>query len=124
MSILSAFNNHFIEFLEDVETIFPEDRDIKKGKTALEMMKKANPRMLIMIWKKHITEPYGVQIENGDLEFFLNKDYSKDFTGSDSEKSILQSIEKFRNPIRNMGSDNKEKSMKYIQNLTKLSSMY
>ena len=124
MSILSGFNNHFIEFLEDVETIFPEDRDIKKGKTALEMMKKANPRMLIMIWRKHITEPYGDQIENGDLEFFLNKDYSKDFTGSESEKNILQSIEKFRNPIRNMGSDNKEKSMKYIQNLTKLSSMY
>jgi hypothetical protein len=124
MSVLSAFNNHFIEFLEDVENIFPDDRDIKKGKAALEMMKKANPRMLIMIWKTHVTVPYGSQIEKGDLEYFLNKDYSVDFNGNESEKKILDSIDKFRNPIRNMGEINKEKSMKYIQNLTKLSKMY
>jgi hypothetical protein len=124
MSVLSAFNNHFIEFLEDVESIFPEDRDVKKGKTALEMMKKANPRMLIMIWKRNITVPYKSYIEEGDIDYFISKDYSEDFNGTDSEKKILESIDKFRNPIRMMSDDNKKKAMKYIQNLTKLSQMY
>lgn len=124
MSILSAFNNHMIEFLEDVESIFPEDRDIKKGKSAIEMMKKANPRMLILIWKTNVAIPYGNHIENGDLDYFLQKDYKQDFQGTDSEKKILDAIDRFRQPIRNMGSVNKEKAMKYIQNLTKLSLMY
>lgn len=124
MSLLSAFNNHFIEFLEDVESIFPEDRDIKKAKTALEMMKKANPRMLIMIWKANIAIPYGAYIEQGDLEYFLQKDYSVDFKGTESEKKILDAIDRFRQPIRLMGEENKMKAMKYIQNLTKISFMY
>lgn len=124
MSVLSAFNNHFIEFMEDIESIFPEDRDVRKAKTALEMMKKANPRMLIMIWKSNITSPYKTQIESGDIDFFISKDYSADFSGTDSEKKILEAIEKFRSPIRLMSEDNKKKSMKYIQNLTKLSEMY
>jgi hypothetical protein len=124
MSILSAFNKHLMEFLEDVESIFPEDRDIKKAKSALEMMKKANPRMLIMIWKANITIPYGEQIEAGDYEYFLHKDYSLDFQGSSSDKKILDAIDRFRQPILNMSNANKEKAMKYIQNLTKLASMY
>jgi hypothetical protein len=124
MSILSAFNKHLMEFLEDVESIFPEDRDIKKAKSALEMMKKANPRMLIMIWKANITIPYGQQIEAGDYEYFLHKDYSADFQGTSSDKKILDSIDRFRKPIFNMGDTNKEKAMKYIQNLTRLASMY
>lgn len=124
MSILSAFNNHLVEFMEDVESIFPEDRDIRKAKTAIEMMKKANPRMLIMIWKSNIAIPYGSYIENGDVKYFLEKDYSVDFQGTDSEKKILDAIDRFRQPIRNMSKINKEKSMKYIQNLSKISMMY
>ena len=29
MSILKAFNNHFIEFLDDVLNVFPDDKNIK-----------------------------------------------------------------------------------------------
>ena len=31
MSILKAFNNHFIEFLDDVLNVFPDDKNIKTG---------------------------------------------------------------------------------------------
>ena len=33
-------------------------------------------------------------------------------------------IESFRGKVKNMGDDNKNKSIKYLQNLTKLCSMY
>lgn len=124
MSILTAFNNHLLEFLEDVSSIFPEDRDIKKAKTALEMLKKANPRAIILIWKSHITSKYGDTIDSGDISFFINKDYSFDIEGAQSSSKILDAINRLREPVKNMGVENQKKTMKYIQNLTKLSRMY
>ena len=44
--------------------------------------------------------------------------------GSQKNNKVLQAIEKLRQPIKNMGEDNKEKCLKYIQNLTQLSSLY
>lgn len=124
MSVLKAFNNHFIDFLEDVHRVFPEDRDIKKAKTALEMLRKANPRLIIQIWRAHIADKYASEIAGGDLEFFLSKDYSADVTGADNAGEIMGAVDRLRGPIRNMGEDNQQKAMKYIQNLTKLSQMY
>ena len=35
-SILKLFNNHLLEFLDDVIFIFPDEVDIRTGKTVLE----------------------------------------------------------------------------------------
>lgn len=124
MSILTAFNNHFLEFLDDVSNIFPNDKDIKKSKVSLELLKKANPKLIIKVWKECITSKYRQQIEAGDISFFLNKDYSSDINGVSESNKIMSSIERLRGPISNMGVENQEKTMKYIQNLTKLSDLY
>jgi len=124
MSILTAFNNHFIEFLEDVSNIFPNDKDIKKSKVSLELLKKTNPRLIIKVWKEQIASKYREKIEAGDISFFLNKDYSSDIDGANESTKIMSSIERLRVPISNMGEDNQEKTMRYIQNLTKLSDLY
>ena len=123
-TILGAFNNHLMEFIEDVEQIFPEDNDIKTAKTAFEMMKKTNPRITLLLWHSNITVPYSEQIENGDISFFLEKDYSDDVQGSGHEKRILDAVDRLRKPVSNMGEENQQKAMKYIQNLSKLTSMY
>lgn len=124
MSILNAFNTHLLEFLNDVSSIFPNDKDVKKAKAGLEMLKKANPRAIIMIWKSHITNVYGQKIDDGDISFFIDKDYSFDLKNSESGNKILEAVDRLRDPVKNMGHDNQEKTMKYIQNLTKLSRMY
>lgn len=123
-TILGAFNNHLMEFIEDVEQIFPDDNDIKTAKTAFEMMKKTNPRITLLLWHSNITVPYSEQIENGDISFFLEKDYSDDVQGSGHEKRILDAVDRLRKPVSNMGEENQQKAMKYIQNLSKLTSMY
>jgi len=123
MSLLTTFNNHFIEFVDDVQSIFPNDMEIKKAKQALELLKKANPKMIVSIWKRYILNKYKEEIENGNIEFFLNKDYSRDLNVEDSNK-ILESIERLRGPIKQMGHDNLQKTIKYIQNLTKICDMY
>ena len=42
----------------------------------------------------------------------------------ENDKGILTAIESLREPIRNMGECNKKKSMKYVQNLSKLCILY
>lgn len=124
MSVLKAFVEHFMEFVDDIQHIFPNDRDIKVARNSIEAIRKINPRKIMEFWKTYITQPYQERIERGDITFFLEKEYGEDIQGSQNGDTILQAIERLREPIRQMGEENQAKSMKYIQNLTKLSMMY
>lgn len=122
-NILTAFNDHFLEFLNDVQSVFPEDADILSAKNALIAIRKANPKMIVKIWRTFIAEKYREEISKGDIAFFLTKDYTSDVSTSNSSDKIMESIDRLREPIKNMGPDNQAKVMKYIQNLTKLSEL-
>lgn len=122
-NILTAFNDHFLEFLDDVQSVFPDDPDILSAKNALTMIRKANPKMIVKIWKTFIADKYRNQIAANDISFFLSKDYSSDVAVSNNSDKIMESIDRLREPIKNMGPDNQAKVMKYIQNLTKLADM-
>lgn len=124
-TILQAFNNHFFEFVDDVQSVFPDDTDIMAAKTALVTMRKMNPRLIAKIWYEYIVLKYDDQIQNGDISFFLNKDYSEDLTDmGSSSNTIISKINILREPIKNMGQENQDKSMKYIKNLNKLAKLY
>ena len=56
--ILSGFNNHLNEFFNDVVNIFPDNLDIKVAQTSLSTMRKANPRLIVAIWREHIVSKY------------------------------------------------------------------
>ena len=122
-NILAAFNDHFLEFLNDVQSVFPTDPDISAAKNALGLIRKANPKMIAKIWKSFIADKYRPQIEAGDISFFIDKDYASDVSTASGSDKIMDSIDRLREPVRNMGKDNQAKVMKYIQNLTKLSDM-
>jgi len=119
-NILSAFNDHFFEFINDVQRIFPDDRDILVAKNSLIAVRKANPKMIVKIWNSFIVGKYNNEIESGDISFFLNKDYSQDLSNA---KHIMDAIDRLREPIKQMSSEEQAKTMKYIQNLTKLAKM-
>ena len=51
-SIVGAFNNHFVEFLEDVQTIFPNDKQIKTAKSTPMMLKKQIHQQLLRFGKQ------------------------------------------------------------------------
>ena len=124
MSILKAFTGHLIEFVNEIRNVFPNDAQLRTSGIFLEGLVKINPKSIIIGWKECVNDLYKVQILKGDLESFINKDYNEDLEGSDNKGKILKTIDSFRDKIRNMGEDNKKKSMKYIQNLTKLCNMY
>jgi hypothetical protein len=122
-NILTAFNDHFVEFISDIQSVFPEDVDILYAKNALISVRKANPKMIVKIWNSFIVSKYRSEINSGNLDFFMNKDYSNDVSSSQNSDKIMESIDRLREPIRNMGPENQAKVMKYIQNLTKLAEL-
>jgi len=122
-NILSAFNDHFFDFLKDVQNVFPEDTDILTAKNALSAVRKANPKMIVKIWNAFIVGKYKGEIEAGNMDFFINKDYSNDVSSAANSDKIMESINRLREPIKNMSQDNQAKVMKYIQNLTKLAEL-
>jgi hypothetical protein len=123
-NILTTFNEHFLEFVSDVQSVFPENADVLAAKNSLLMIRKANPKMIIKIWKSNIVDKYRNQIENGDISFFIEKDYSSDLSKAECSDKIMEGIDRIREPIKHMSSDNQKKTMKYIQNLTKLCILY
>ena len=122
-NLVTVFNDHFSEFVNDVQSVFPDDPDILTAKNALLAIRKANPKLLVKIWLKYVYAPYRQQIEAGDINFFLTKDYSHDLARSDSADKIMESIDRLRKPIKDMSPENQSKTMKYIQNLSKLANL-
>jgi len=124
VNILTAFNDHFVEFVTDVHRAFPEDKDVLVAKNAILMIRKMNPKMIINVWNECVVGKYKGEIERGDIGFFITKDYSKDLADSQNPDSINKAIDRLREPIKQMNSDEQGKAMKYIQNLTKLADIY
>ena len=122
-NILTAFNDHFIDFVSDIQSVFPNDPDILATKTALSAVRKANPKMIVKIWNAYVVGKYKSEIEAGNIDFFINKDYAGDVSSASNSDKIMDSINRLREPIKQMTPDNQAKTMNYIQNLTKLSAM-
>ena len=122
-NILTAFNDHFIEFVSDIQSVFPNDPDILATKNILVTVRKANPRMIVKIWNSFVVGKYKSEIEAGNIGFFIDKDYASDVSAAANSDKIMDSINRLREPIRQMTPEDQAKTMKYIQNLTKLAAM-
>jgi hypothetical protein len=126
--ILTAFNDHFKEFIEDVKRVFPRNNDIValyKGLPGLLML---NPRLIIKSFKTNFVDVYRSQIDAGDINFFIDLDYKNDLTnlGINPTKGsmILEKINCLKEPIRQMNPEEQESVMKYMKNLMGLTDLY
>ena len=122
-NILAAFNDHFTDFVSDIQSVFPNDPDILATKTTLLAVRKVNPKMIVKIWNSCVVGKYKSEIEAGNIDFFISKDYSQDVSAASNSDKIMETINRLREPIRQMTPMSQAKTMKYIQNLTKLAAM-
>jgi len=123
-TILNAFNDHFMEFVSDIINVFPDNTDIVSAKNSFALIRKANPKLIIKIWKSYVVDKYGAEIHLGNISFFIDKDYANDLTNAENSDKIIEAINRLRNPVKMMSAESQQKSMKYIQNLTKLCVAY
>jgi hypothetical protein len=88
------------------------------------MIKTANPSIIIKIWYPYIYQPYREVIDAGDIRFFFDKDYEQDLTVLSNARAVMDVIDKIRKPVSSMNESSQASTMKYIQNLCKLSLLY
>tara|TARA_Y100000592_G_C5343644_1_gene255457 strand:+ start:190 stop:582 length:393 start_codon:yes stop_codon:yes gene_type:complete len=123
-TIQQGFNNHFKELMNDIENVLPDDVDVKTAKNTITALMKVNPKIVIGVWYRRIFMIYKKKIEEGDISFFLEKDYTTDVHLGDKTDKVMDGLNRLRGPIVNLGTHNHEKAMKYLQNLSKLSELY
>ena len=124
--ILKTFNKQLSEFIDDVSNIFPGEKDVIVLSTFIKTVIFGKPRAIIEVWYNNITLKYNKEIQDGEIEYFLNKDYSDDLQSAPGSSETLDAINKLRNSIRRAFDQdvNREKTIKYMQNLTKLANLY
>ena len=123
-NLVSIFNEHLVEFFDDVQSIFPDNLDILTSKNSILAFKKLNPALIIRIWATYIASVYETQIANNDISFFIDKDYSVDLTYAGNTDKIMETINRLRDPISKMDKEDQIKTMKYLKNLSKLSMLH
>ena len=123
-TLLKTFNTQFFSFLDDIISIYPENRELLKGKKSFELIKMANPSIIVKVWFTNVYSLYSNEINNGDVDFFFTKDYQSDLVDVPNSKEVLRIIEMIKEPISKMEDVNKEHTSKYLKLLSKLSVLY
>lgn len=123
-TLMRSFNTHFVEMMTDINSLYPNNSELKSGLNSFEMVKNLNPSLVIKAWFSKVVTPYHDIIKTGDISFFCEKDYSQDLGKLSNANDIISIIEKIREPIRSMSHIDKQHTIKYIQNLCILADMY
>lgn len=123
---LKAFSNQLKEFIQDVKVVFPDNHELQVNANTLNTIRSANSKLVLTIWHKYVTLRYKEKIDSGDTDYFIEKDYSSDIDSDDAKTNglYIKFINSIRKSIRDLDEVNKEKAMKYIKNLTTLTSLY
>ena len=89
-NILAAFNDHFYSFVDDIQNLYNDDIDIAKVKNYFLTLRKINPKLIILTWDEKISTIYKKEIDKGNLNFFLDKEYDSDLEGTSYNNKILE----------------------------------
>jgi hypothetical protein len=123
--IIDAFNNHFIEFISDIERVFPTDSDISLARKSMSKSVVLLPKLLIKLYNEYFVVHYSKEIEAGNLDFFIENNYRSTYGyKEDDDAWAMSKIDCLREPIKNMKAEDKEKVVQYLKNLKKLSDLY
>ena len=127
-TVFRSYNKLYFEMLEFLKN------NISKSNTSFSifykknhMLRRANIKLFIKKWYENISIPYHKEILDGNIDYFLNKDFSDDMKNAGSLKSELSmndNIEYIKRIYQNIDKDLVETLVTYIQNLTKLSILY
>jgi hypothetical protein len=121
----STFFTQLEECLSDIEQVYSTDARFMSCKTLYTTIRHTNPKLIVSTWTRLVTDKYYDQIINGQLDYFLNKDYRDDVNANDNEytPTVDNTINELRRVIGDMSDENKAMAMKYVQNLCKLSKL-
>ena len=126
--IFRCFINTYFDFLDFILTnIGKDNKDFKNFYHKNKMLRKANIKIFIKKWYETISVPYGKEIMNGNIDYFVNKNYDDEITMAGNigrEFSIRTYIDHMKNMYQNIDEDMMNKIIAYMQQCTKMSVLY
>ena len=122
VSFLTAFNNQIDNFLDDLITVCPEEKEFKMLKNGISLVRKSNPRIILAQFVEMIF-PYKEQILLRNEEFFIVKDFQEDFSNvsSDYISMITNKLKKIWES--GITDSDKEKIWEYFHSLITLAEL-
>jgi len=118
---MSTFLSQIDECLEDISKIYASDKRFITARLYLDGIKQTNPKSIIKTWKTRVTDKYYAEIEMGNIDYFIEKDYASEDGYSQSIDMIITEL---KESIKTMSPSNKTIMIQYLQNLCKLSNLY
>ena len=104
--------------------VLPYNIELKAASVSIATLRRANPKIIIPIWKTYVLDKYEENIMSGNIEYFLKKDYTEDVKDTGNATTILEKINVVKNTIKDLDKENIDKTILYLQNLTKLCKIY
>ena len=109
MTSISAWTDMMFQFLDELISTFPEEKAMKKYKTAFELVKKSNPRKCVESYMAAIA-PFQEQIMAKNEDFFLEST-NPDATG------FLKDLNIKEHWTNELSSNTKDAIWQYLQTL-------
>ena len=122
ITALTAFNNIIFRFVDDLIETFPEENDFKVYKRTFSILKSANAKKMLTVFKNY-SYTYREKIISKDETFFISNEYSEikhDTPDSDSVGGVIDKLKLYWNTL---GNENKEKIWQYLSTMIQLSDM-
>jgi len=131
--IVRAFMKHLDEFMEDMLRVYPDNKDILRGKLYFNTIRKANPSKMVKAWKNNLAIPFEKElanINNETIELILSINYekqigvAKESLNVKDAASLVERMKDLLKVAREESEDNALKALTYIVNLCKISKLY
>lgn len=113
------FNDMFVDMVNQISEICP-DSLISTGKDEINIIIGKSPEKIIDLFCQYVL-PYKKQIDSGNDDFFMQKDFSSDQVGGDS---VVKNIFVFKKLWKQINSDNRCVIKQYMKYLCALALKY
>lgn len=122
--IVRIFDTKLSEFVNDLISIYPEDKDLYAFKNSIRLLNLVKDTQCIMLFKEYVYDTYCDKILEKNEDFFLKHTFEKEKTTNQNFEFTNQLIEKIKGYWKTMSDENKETVWKYFTLLLKLSEKY
>lgn len=125
--VFKKFNEIYFDLLKMMKENSDNNQDFKNFYNKNLFIKRTNVKLFIKVWFQSITTLYKEEILEGNIDYFIQKDFSKDIENNiefSSKYSIETYIHYFKSIYNQLETKHINDFVTNIQSLTLLSDMY
>lgn len=126
-NLFKDFNKLYFNFLDFLKKYSNGDKMFNDFYRKSYIIKQTNIKLIIKIWYDNISSLYNKEIEEGNIDFFLNKNYNLEINkigNYNNNYNINSYIDFFREQYTKLDENIIQSFIHYVQHLNRLSLNY